>query len=153
GARRGGQARGLRGQHPRPGERRGHAVRIGDGSRRGRGAEPRGTCDREASDRDARRAHQAARPLRRHRAIPRRRHGQRPAVGGAYVIRRPPRAIVLAILLAAWAPSALGAAASSSAKSSTKSGTKSATKAKAGSDSVLVRIGKETITTGQFQRR
>ena len=77
------------------------------------------------------------------------------------MIPQPPKAIVLAILLAAWAPSALGAAATSSAKSSaksstksgTKSGTKSASKAKAGSDSVLVKIGKETITTGQFQRR
>ena len=66
-----------------------------------------GTCDREASDRDARGAHQAARPLRRHGAVPGRHHGHRSAVGGADVIPQPPKAIVLAILLAAWAPSAL----------------------------------------------
>jgi peptidyl-prolyl cis-trans isomerase C len=57
-----------------------------------------------------------------------------------------------------WAPAAFGATPSSgksSAKSSTKSSTKSGKsgKTKAGSDSVLVRVGKETITTGQFQRR
>ena len=75
--------------------------------------------------------------------------------------RRFPQTIVLTVWLAAWAPLALAATAKTastkavstktSAKSSSSKSTKSATKAK--SDSVLVRIGKETITTGQFQRR
>src|SRR5262249_21338902 len=146
-ARRGGQARRSGGQHRRPGQRRGHSVRLGDLDRRGRSAGQGRALDRQEASRDGRRARQAARPLRGDGPLPRGRGGDRARVGGARM-SLPRRAIV-----AAWLAAALFVTTTTAATAPSKSSAKKSQKPKATSDSVLVRIGKETITTGQVQRR